>query len=268
MTATGAPALEARGVTVSFGGLRALDGVSLTVPPRAIVGLIGPNGAGKTTLFDCVTGAVPSGAGRVLLFGQDVTGWPPHRRARLGVGRTFQRLELFGSLTVEENLIVAYESHRDRGGLVSDLLALPASVETRADARDRVREVLDLCGLTEYSGARAADLPIGLSRIVELARALCADPALLLLDEPSSGLSAEESRGLADLLSWEREEQGKSLLIVEHDMEFVLDLCDHVYVLDFGTLLAEGTPAEIRANPAVRAAYLGEETEDASAARG
>lgn len=251
--------LDVDGLSVRFGGLRALDGVSLRVPPRAIVGLIGPNGAGKTTLFDCVTGAVAPHRGLVQLFGRDVTGWPTHRRARLGVGRTFQRLELFGSLTVRENLVAAVEAHLRKGGVFSDLLALPGSVETRADALDLARPVMERVGLASYAEVPAGDLPIGLARMVELGRALCSFPKLLLLDEPSSGLSGEESRGLARLLREIRDERGRSMLVVEHDMSFVLGLAEYVYVLDFGKLLAEGTPDEVRADPSVRAAYLGEE---------
>ncbi len=260
--------LHAKDVSVRFGGLQALDSVSLEVPNRGIVGLIGPNGAGKTTLFDAVTGVNDPTSGRILLFGRDVTGWPAHRRARLGVGRTFQRLELFGSLTALENLIVAVESEFRRGGVFSDLFALPESVETRADAADHAQLVLEKVGLGEYAHMRAGDLPIGLARMVELGRALCTFPRLLLLDEISSGLSPEESRGLAVLIRGLRDDEGKSILVVEHDMPFVLGLCDYVYVLDFGKLIAEGTPEVIRRDPAVQAAYLGQESEELQEAEG
>jgi ABC-type branched-subunit amino acid transport system ATPase component len=263
-----APPLEARGVSVRFGGIRALEDVSLRVRHRQIVGLIGPNGAGKTTLFNAVTGTVKPVAGRVHLFGHDVTDWPPHKRAQLRVGRTFQRLELFGSLTVEENLVMGMEAQSRRGGLASDVLALPPTVEQRADALERARVVLGAVGLEDYAKTRAGDLPIGLSRMVELGRAVCGDPYLLLLDEPSSGLSKEESLRLATLLRAAREDDGESILVVEHDMSFVMDLCDYLYVLDFGRLIAEGTPTEIQRDPAVQAAYLGEEIEDAGAAGG
>ena len=256
----GADPLRVEAVSVSFGGLRALDDVSLGVPAGGIVGLIGPNGAGKTTLFNVVTGSVNAGRGAVLLFGNDVTRWAPHKRARLGVGRTFQRLELFGSLTVRENLVVAAESHAGRGGLVSDLLALPASVETRAAAEERAAAVLAELGLEGHADAVAGELPTGLCRLVELGRALCTEPRLLLLDEPSSGLRAQESRELAAYLGQLRD-RGASILVVEHDMAFVLELCDYLYVLDFGRLLAEGTPREVRRDPAVQAAYLGDDTD-------
>ncbi|MFN2545734.1 MAG: ABC transporter ATP-binding protein [Actinomycetota bacterium] len=260
-----APALRVESLSVRFGGVRALDDVALEVRPRQIVGLIGPNGAGKTTLFNAVTGTIKPTVGRVHLFGLDVTGWAPHRRARLRVGRTFQRLELFGSLTVEENLVMGMEAQSTRGGLLSDILALPPTVEQRSDALERARDVLAAVGLDEYAETRAGDLPIGLSRMVELGRAVCGDPYLLLLDEPSSGLSREESVRLATLLRAARDEDGESLLVVEHDMSFVMDLCDYLYVLDFGRLIAQGTPGEIRRNAIVQAAYLGEELEDAAA---
>ena len=261
-------ALDVRGVSVRFGGLQALDDVSLQVARCAIGGLIGPNGAGKTTLFNCVTGVLSPSAGRVALFGDDVTGWPVHRRARAGVGRTFQRLELFASLSVLDNLVVAAESHLASGNLATDLLALPATVEARFEAEERALAVLDMVGLGEHAATAAGDLPLGLSRLVELGRALCTEPRLLLLDEPSSGLRLAESRRLASLLRSLRDDQGLSLLVVEHDMSFVLGLCDDVSVLDFGRLIAAGTPDEVRADPNVQAAYLGEEVEDAPAARG
>jgi ABC-type branched-subunit amino acid transport system ATPase component len=255
--------LEVQDLTVRFGGLRALDGVSLSVPPRTIVGLIGPNGAGKTTLFDCITGTVEPARGRVALFGTDVTGWPVHRRARMGVARTFQRLELFGSLSVREHLVVSLESDAGRGGVFSDLLALPDSVETRADAEELAQMVLQEVGIAHLAEVAAGDLPIGLARMVELARALALYPRLLLLDEPSSGLSEAESRRLAELIRRSRDDRGRSVLLVEHDMAFVLGLCDLVYVLDFGRLLAQGSPAEIQADPEVQAAYLGQELPEA-----
>jgi branched-chain amino acid transport system ATP-binding protein len=253
-------------VTVTFGGLRALDSVTLRVPERTIVGLIGPNGAGKTTLFNSVSGIVRPASGRVMLFGEDVSSWSVHRRALAGMGRTFQRLELFGSLSVLENLVVGYESHQRRGNLLSDLLALPPTVDTRALAEERARAVLERLGIDEYADARAGDLPVGLARLVELGRALCTEPKLLTLDEPSSGLRDAESERLADLLRELRDNDGVSVLVVEHNMKFVLGLCDYIYVLDFGRLLAEGSPSTVRANPQVRAAYLGEGIESHAAA--
>ncbi len=251
--------LEVADLTVDFGGLRALDRVSLRVDEGTTVGLIGPNGAGKTTLFDSVLGVVVPTSGRIHLFGNDVTTWAMHRRARLGLGRTFQRLELFGSLSVVANLVVAIESVESVGGLANELLRRPASIDVRTRAHDRAAELLDLVGLTETAETRAADLPMGHARLLELARCLATDPALLLLDEPSSGLNEHESERLAGLLRGLRTDRGLSLLVVEHDMDFVLGLSDRVYVLDFGKLIAQGTPSEIQRDPIVHAAYLGQD---------
>jgi branched-chain amino acid transport system ATP-binding protein len=259
--------LEVADLTVNFGGLRALDRVSLRVDEGTTVGLIGPNGAGKTTLFDSVLGVVVPTSGRIHLFGNDVTTWAMHRRARLGLGRTFQRLELFGSLTVVENLIVAIESVEGVGGLASELFRRPASINVRKRAQGRADELLELIGLTGHSASRAADLTMGHSRLLELGRALATQPRLVMLDEPSSGLNDEESAQLAELLRDVRTTHALSLLVVEHDMEFVLGLSDHVYVLDFGRLIAEGTPAQVQRDPVVRAAYLGRDAPTASRKR-
>jgi branched-chain amino acid transport system ATP-binding protein len=249
--------LVVEGLTVDYGGLRALDDVTLSVDEGTTVGLIGPNGAGKTTLFDCVLGLVPPTRGRISIFGSDVDGMPMHRRARLGVGRTFQRLELFGSLTVLENLIVALESVETVAGLADELLRRPASIDVRRRAHDRAAEILDLVGLVAQENVRAAELSMGHSRLLELGRALGTEPKLLLLDEPSSGLNDEESARLAELVDRVRATQGLSLVIVEHDMDFVLGLSSFVYVLDFGRVIASGPPSEIRNDPVVHAAYLG-----------
>jgi branched-chain amino acid transport system ATP-binding protein len=261
-----AASLEIRDITVDYGGLRALDDVSLRVDPGATVGLIGPNGAGKTTLFDCALGLVEPASGHVMLFGQDVTQWPVHRRARLGVSRTFQRLELFGSLTVVENVIVALEAVSSVGGLANELLRRPASIDVRRRAEGRAAELLELVKLTEHAAARAADLPMGLARVLEIARALATDPRLLLLDEPSSGLNEEETEQLAAILEELQQSSDLTLLVVEHDMSFVMSLSDKVYVLDFGRMIAEGSPAQIQSDPLVLAAYLGEEIPGGAAA--
>ena len=253
------PALAVSGLTVDFGGLRALDNASLQVEEGACVALIGPNGAGKTTLFDAVTGITPPHNGHVEILGKDVDGWPLHRRARLGVGRTFQRLELFGSLTVTDNLIVAIESQGDSGGLAAELMRRSAALAVRRRAETRAGELLELTGLHELAGARAGELPMGHARTLELARTLATNPKLLLLDEPSSGLNDPETEALAALLKRLQAERELSMLIVEHDMNFVLPLSDRVYVLDFGRVVAHGTPDEIRKDAVVQAVYLGEE---------
>lgn len=254
-----AAALSLDRLTVDFGGLRALDDVSLEVGNGRIVGLIGPNGAGKTTLFDATLGLVQPTTGRVQILGQDVTHWPLHRRARLGVGRTFQRLELFGSLSVEDNIIVALESVSSVGSIANELLRRPLAIDVRLRAQDRAKQLLELVGLTEQAQTRAADLPMGLARILELARALATEPKILLLDEPSSGLNENETDELEDLLRELHRTEDLSILLVEHDMDFVLGLSQEIYVIDFGKLIAHGTPAKIRRDRAVRAAYLGEE---------
>ena len=261
------PVLRAVDITVDYGGLRALDSVTVEVEAGQTVGLIGPNGAGKTTLFDSILGLVVPVDGSVHLFGQDVSGWSMHRRARLGMGRTFQRLELFGSLSVLENLVVAIESVESVGGLASELLRRPSGIDVRNRAHGRAVQLLDLVGLPHLESARAGDLSMGHSRLLELARALATRPKLLLLDEPSSGLNDEESHRLAELLRSLREAEGLSVLVVEHDMDFVLGLSDTVYVLDFGRLIAKGTPKQIQRDRTVRAAYLGEEVTPARTSR-
>ncbi len=243
------PALAAVGVSVRFGGLQALSGIDLTVPTGEITGLIGPNGAGKTTCFNVLTGLQVPTTGRVELGGVDVTGWPPHRRGRAGLARTFQRLELFARMTVEDNLTAAWESAR------------PWAVLGRG-RRDRIRrvaEVVELLELGPLLGRRAGELSTGQGRMVELGRALCTGPRVLLLDEPSSGLDGAETARFRDvLLEVVGAGGGPAVLLVEHDMALVMEVCDRITVLDFGERIAEGTPAGVRADPAVRAAYLGE----------
>jgi branched-chain amino acid transport system ATP-binding protein len=232
------PALEVRGVSVSFGGVAALTEVSLTVSPGTVTGLIGPNGAGKTTLFNVISGLQRPDRGNVVLRGTDVTRMATHRRARRGMGRTFQRLELFGSMTAEENVRVGFET---RGGATA----------TTATA------LLDRVGLSSVADRYMHTLPTGSARLVELARALSTDPHLVLLDEPCSGLDESETQALGRLLRALAAE-GRAVLLVEHDMSIVLDVCDVIHVLDFGEVIATGTPAEIGADPMVQAAYLGQ----------
>jgi branched-chain amino acid transport system ATP-binding protein len=236
--------LDVHGVSVRFGGVLALDGVGLTVGAGTVTGLIGPNGAGKTTLFNVVCGLQPPNEGRVVLDGRDITGMKPYARARLGIGRTYQRLEVFGSMTVYENVRLGAEI---RAGY--DRKAMP-------DADARAAEVLERIGLWSVADERADALPTGMARLVELGRALTADPSVLLLDEPSSGLDEHETGDLARLLR-SIVADGLAVLLVEHDVDLVMGVCDRIHVLDFGRILAVGTPAEIRASAAVQAAYLG-----------
>lgn len=239
--------LGAEGVTVAFGGLVALDGVDLEVAEGAVAGLIGPNGAGKTTLFNVVTGLLRPTRGRVRFDGRDVTCWSPQRRARSGMARTFQRLELFGGLSVRDNLLGAWEA-KVRGGVLG---------RRSAEGQEVVGEVIDRLDLGEVAQRRAGELPTGIGRMVELGRALCTEPRLLLLDEPSSGLDAAETVRLRDLLL-AVSAGGPAVLLVEHDMRLVMEVCNVITVLDFGRRIACGTPEQVRADPAVVAAYLGE----------
>ncbi|MCU1459273.1 MAG: transporter related [Actinomycetia bacterium] len=248
-------ALEARDVTVQFGGLRALDNVSLSVPPNSIVGMIGPNGAGKTTLFGVLSGLLAPRAGKVFLDGADVTRASAATRARKGLARTFQRLELFGELSVREHLVLAYRVRAQRSNLLKDLVGLGRRPADGEDAE--VDRILDMLGLRELAHVPTTVLPLGTGRLVELARATATEPKVLLLDEPSSGLDGEETDRLVAVLRRLRDEQGTAMVLVEHNVDMVLKLADHITVLDFGEVIATGNPEEIRANPAVQAAYLG-----------
>jgi branched-chain amino acid transport system ATP-binding protein len=248
--------LELRDVVVRFGGVTAVDGLSLTVHPGEIVGLIGPNGAGKTVTFNVVTGLQRPDEGTVRLDGTDVTAAPPHVRTALGLGRTFQIVQLFSGMSVRENLMVA--GHRfTRSGAVADALRLPARRRALAEARERADALLDFLGLTDLADTPVDALPIGSARLVELARALTLRPRVLLLDEPASGLDPAETVEFARLLARVRATVGCGMLLVEHDMSVVMPLCDHVHAMNFGRPLADGTPEEVRRHPDVVASYLG-----------
>jgi branched-chain amino acid transport system ATP-binding protein len=246
------------GVDVRFGGINALSSVSLSVPERAVLGLIGPNGAGKTTLFDVISGVRTPNEGRVWFCGDDVTRASAVSRARRGLRRTFQRVQTFGWLSVEDNVLAALEWRGGGGGMFGDVLRFPTRRARERARRERVGAVLEQCGLTAVRNDPVGSLPIGLARMVELARAIVDEPRLLLLDEPTSGLDEREAGRLIEQLGALRSSSTCSVILVEHDMGFVMEQCDRIVVLELGEVLATGTPKEIQENPLVRAAYLGD----------
>ena len=257
--------LEVYDVVVRFGGVTAVDCATFTADAGEVTGLIGPNGAGKTTLFNVITGLQSPGAGAVHFDGADITGYTTHQRARLGIARTFQRLEAFGSLSVWDNVLTAAEIHR-------------RWQRDAADPRQVTADLVERVGIAAFSHQRADSVPTGTARLLELARALAIEPRLLLLDEPSSGLGESETETFGDLLRVLALD-GRAVLMVEHDMDLVMQVCDVIHVLDFGQVIATGTPAEIRSNPKVMQAYLGTyadvvtsaepvETEEVEAPRG
>ncbi len=242
------PLLSAESITVRFGGIAALNNATVTAAAGRITGLIGPNGAGKTTLFNVISGLQPPTAGRVTLDGQDITNTNAFRRARVGISRTFQKLEAFNSLSARDNVLVAAEQSRAwRRG--DDF-----------DPQELADELLERVGIADVAPYMVGTLPTGTARRVELARALATAPRILLLDEPSSGLNEDETQSMAQLLS-EFAVGGLAVLIVEHDMSLVMGTCDEIHVLDFGSVIASGPPETIQADAAVRTAYLGAEVE-------
>lgn len=246
--------LEATGITKTFSGIQALSGVSLSVEEGERVGLIGPNGAGKTTFFNCLLGILAPDDGTVHFLGRDISTLPVHKRAQAGIGRTFQRIELFADTTVREHLLIAERIHNGTGSFWKDLLGRgrPTAVEV-----DRCDAVLDMLGLLELATEPIEALSLGQGRLVEVGRALMTEPKLLLLDEPSSGLDPEETEALAATLRSIQSEKGFAILLVEHDVELVSTFTERLYVLDFGSLIAQGETRATLANPAVRHAYLG-----------
>jgi len=235
--------LEVRGVNVHFGGNHAVRDVDLDVDAGRITGLIGPNGAGKTTIFNVITGLQETTSGKVVLDGEELSGLPPHKRARRGIARTFQRLEVFGSLTAYENILASAEIHKSWS-------------REKTEPRRVAEEILDRVGIRSVANDRVDAMPTGLARLVELGRALAQRPRVLLLDEPASGLDDSESDSFAELLL-ELADEGMAILMVEHDVPLVMKVCEWIHVLDFGAILAVGTAEEIQRNQLVLDAYLG-----------
>ena len=248
--------LEVRGLRVRRGGVSVLDGVSLSAGAGEVVGLIGPNGAGKTTLFDTVCGYAPDATGSIVLDGRELLGLGADHRSRLGVGRTFQTPRPAPSLSVGESLLAGCQS-RMRTGIVADALRLPRSGRQEQLAREEVERMAGLVGITSLLSRPVAGQPLGVLRLVELARALCGQPRILLLDEAVSGIARDHAERLRGLVRRVVDATGVAVVVVEHDVEFVLGVCDFVYVLDAGRLIARGRPEGIRTDPAVVSAYLG-----------
>jgi branched-chain amino acid transport system ATP-binding protein len=251
------PVLRAVDVSVRFGGVVALDDVSVDASPGEVLGLIGPNGAGKTTLFDVLSGIRPPSSGRILYGGDDITRRSPTWRSRRGIRRTFQRQQMFGWLTVEENVLVALEWRGGGGGLLADLLASPTRRVRERARRRRTEEVLELCGIADVRDQPAGELPIGRARMVEMARAIIDEPRVLLLDEPTSGLEEAESANLGESMQRVCRERGCAVVLVEHDVGFVMQHCHRIAVLNVGRVIATGSPDEIREDALVQEAYLG-----------
>ncbi len=255
--------LETSGLTVTFGGLNACDKVDLVVPEGKFVGLIGPNGAGKTTFIDAITGYVPTSAGNAVFNGEDIGELKPHERAQRGLVRTFQSLELFEDLSVKDNLLVAGYDTRWYSFLL-DMIYMPRKDQ---EVEEQIEWALDIMGLNDVADAMPSDLSHGRRKLVGVARALAASPKLILLDEPAAGLDTAESQILGGHLR-EFLDHDMSVFLIDHDMGLVLSVCDYIYVLDFGKIIAEGTPQEIRESDTVKKAYLGEEAGEIQAQAG
>jgi branched-chain amino acid transport system ATP-binding protein len=253
--------LETRSLSIRFGGIQAARDVSIQLGEWEIVGIIGPNGAGKTTTFNMITGFYKPTSGSVLFKGQDITSLPVHKRAALGIGRTFQNVGLVKGATVRENLLTA-QHLQARYGALPGMLGSPEAFDEERAMRGRADAILDILGLGDLADTVVAGLPYGLLKRVEVATVLATDPEILLLDEPTSGMGPEEAHAFGDQLLALRDEFGLSVLMIEHHVPLVVAVCDYVYCLNFGELLAEGRPEEVRNHPEVVQAYLGEDPEE------
>lgn len=251
--------LDVRGLTIDFGGVRAVSSVDLAIERGELVALIGPNGAGKTTVFNLLTGMYRPSSGSILLEGRNLVGCPPHQISRAGVARTFQNIRLFAELTALDNVRIALHAHLRYGVLEAFLHCTPRFFREERRLREEAMHLLELFGLDDVCDAPARSLPYGRQRRLEIARALATQPRLLLLDEPAAGMNPQETMELVGQLRELRARFALTILLIEHDMRLVMNLCERIYVLEYGQVIAEGSPTQIRGNPKVIEAYMGEE---------
>lgn len=250
--------LDVQSAGIQFGGLKAVSGFNMKINKGELVGLIGPNGAGKTTSFNLLTGVYAPTEGEIFFDGKKINGLPPFKVTRLGMSRTFQNIRLFNELSVLDNVKVAYHTLAN-DSVLSSVMRLPSYFKNELEMENKAMEFLKIFELEKYKDETAKNLPYGKQRRLEIARALAANPHLLLLDEPAAGMNPFETKELMELIAFIRKKFGLTILLIEHDMNLVMGICERIYVLDHGVLLAEGTPEEIRNNPKVIEAYLGEE---------